>query len=258
MTSDQSHPVDRYPLFGALLAVSDHRRDAGGRRSESRSARRYLEHHPPQFRDIGQCSLASYGRGGVARRAGCQSCDRSGWPSSAASSGCHRRLIPSQCYQPSDAPAGSIVGWIGEGGHEVCSGRRIESGSSGVIATRNPRRSSFALLSRIVRVAPSSSGQPSLDLEPCRPSNFVDAQIDQITRAKFAIYFQIEEGKVSRIWATSNRTRMTKRAWAKEVFSVRQAIPYSMVRGGFCKRDEKHDESSATRPPLRSMASKVL
>jgi DNA-binding IclR family transcriptional regulator len=36
--------------------------------------------------------------------------DRSEWPSSAASNGYHMRLIPTRCYQPSDAPAGNIVG----------------------------------------------------------------------------------------------------------------------------------------------------
>src|SRR6202035_3129218 len=51
-------------------------------------------------------------RGGVAQRAGCQSYDRSVRPSCAASSVSHRRLTLGRCFQPSDAPAGHIGGWI--------------------------------------------------------------------------------------------------------------------------------------------------
>jgi hypothetical protein len=39
--------------------------------------------------------------------------------SSAASNGYHKSSTPSGCYQPSDAPAGHIVGWIGEGVQKV-------------------------------------------------------------------------------------------------------------------------------------------
>jgi hypothetical protein len=89
----------------------------------ARSARRYLERHLPQSRDIGRCSPAWYGRGGVVLRAGCRSCGKSGQPSYAASSACHKRLNPSRCFQPSDAPAGHIGGWICEDLHEVDLGR---------------------------------------------------------------------------------------------------------------------------------------
>ena len=50
-----------------------------------------------------------------------------------ASNGYHRRSISNRCYQPSDAPAGYIVGWICEGVHEVGSGRDIECQSFGTI-----------------------------------------------------------------------------------------------------------------------------
>src|SRR5258705_671970 len=69
-------------------------------------------------------------RGGVVRRASCQSCDRSEWLSFAASNECQRRSILDRRCQPSDAPAGNIGESIGEGGREVGSGRDIESRSS--------------------------------------------------------------------------------------------------------------------------------
>jgi hypothetical protein len=58
-------------------------------------------------------------RGGVALRADCRSCDKSGRPSYAASSACHKRPTLSRCFQPSDAPAGHIGGLICEDLHEV-------------------------------------------------------------------------------------------------------------------------------------------
>jgi len=42
-----------------------------------------------------------------------------------ASSACHKRLTPSRRFQPSDAPAGHIGGWICEDLHEVDLGRDI-------------------------------------------------------------------------------------------------------------------------------------
>src|SRR4051794_30868856 len=38
--------------------------------TKAQSARRFEERRPPQSRDIGRCSPASYGLGGVAQRAG--------------------------------------------------------------------------------------------------------------------------------------------------------------------------------------------
>jgi hypothetical protein len=61
-----------------------------------------------------------------------------------ASNGYHRRSISNRCYQPSDAPAGNIVGWIGEGVHEVGSGRDIENQSRGEFVTRLRGRPSSA------------------------------------------------------------------------------------------------------------------
>src|ERR1700686_4226291 len=93
----------------------------------ARSVQRYLGRHPPQSPDIGLCSPASYVRGGFAQRAGYQSCDRSGRPSCAASSVYHKRPTLGRCFQPSDAPAGHIGGWICEVLHEVDLGRDIGS-----------------------------------------------------------------------------------------------------------------------------------
>src|SRR5467141_19859 len=95
--------------------------------TKAQSALRFEERRPPQSRDIGQYSPASYGLRGVAQRAGCQSCDRSEWPLSAASNAYHKIPIPNRYFRPSDAPAWHIVGWIGEGAHEFDSGRDIES-----------------------------------------------------------------------------------------------------------------------------------
>jgi hypothetical protein len=138
----------------------------------ARSAWLYLARHLPQSRDIGQCSPASYGRGGVVRRASCQSCDRSEWLSIAASNECHRRLVLDRCYQPSDAPAGNIVESIGEGVHEAGSGRDIESRSFESLATKPRGRQPSAPLSRIARVGPSSFERLSLDPGSSRQSIF--------------------------------------------------------------------------------------
>jgi hypothetical protein len=110
----------------------------------TRSARQYLERHPPQSRDIGRCSPASYGRGGVALRGGCRSCDKSGRPSYAASSACHKRPTLSRCFQPSDAPAGHIDGLICEDLHEVDLERDIGNQWFGAMVARLPQRSSTA------------------------------------------------------------------------------------------------------------------
>jgi hypothetical protein len=66
-------------------------------------------------------------RGGVAQRAGCQSYDRSGQPSCAASSACHTTPTLSRCFEPSDAPAGHTGGWICGVLREVELGRDIGS-----------------------------------------------------------------------------------------------------------------------------------
>jgi AraC-like DNA-binding protein len=58
-------------------------------------------------------------------RAGCQSCDKSGRPSFAASSAYHKRPTPSRCFQPSDASAWHIGGLICEDLHEFDLGRDI-------------------------------------------------------------------------------------------------------------------------------------
>lgn len=139
---------------------------------KARSARLYLARHLPQSRDIEQCSPASYGRGGVVRRASCQSCDRSEWLSFAASNECHRRSILDRCYQPSDAPAGNTVESIGEGVREAGSGRDIESRSSESLATKPQGRKPSAPLFRIARVGPSSFERLLLDPGSSRPSIF--------------------------------------------------------------------------------------
>ena len=127
-----------------LLAHKRLRRAGLGSMSKARFAQRFVEHRLPRSRDNGRCSPVLYGREGAAQHEGSPSCDRSEWPSSVASNGCHRRSIPNRCYRPSDALAGSIAGWIGEGVHEVGSGRDIESQLSGASVTKFRGRSSSA------------------------------------------------------------------------------------------------------------------
>src|ERR1019366_4527150 len=111
---------------------------------KARAARRYLERHLLQSRDIGRCSPVSYGRGGAALRAGCRSCDKSGQPSYAASSACRKSPTPSRCFRPSDAPAEHIGGWICEDLHEVDLGRDIGNRWRGALVARLQRNSSTA------------------------------------------------------------------------------------------------------------------
>src|SRR3984893_16822676 len=125
-----------------LLAHKRLRRAGLGSMSKARFAQRFVEHRLPRSRDNGRCSPVLYGR--AAQHEGSPTCDRSEWPSSVASNGCHRRSIPNRCYRPSDALAGSIAGWIDEGVHEVGSGTDIESQLSGASVTKFRGRYSSA------------------------------------------------------------------------------------------------------------------
>ena len=69
-------------------------------------------------------------------RAGCQSCDKSGRPSFAASSAYHKRPTPSRCFQPSDASAWHIGGLICEDLHEFDLGRDIGNRWRGALVAR--------------------------------------------------------------------------------------------------------------------------
>src|ERR1700676_2751051 len=73
-----------------LLAHKRLRRAGLGSMSKARFAQRFLEHRLPRSRDNGRCSPVLYGREGAAQHEGSPSCDRSEWPSSVASNGCHR------------------------------------------------------------------------------------------------------------------------------------------------------------------------
>src|ERR1700676_1993957 len=77
-------------------------------------------------------------------RGGCRFYDRSGRLWCAASSVCHKRPTLSRCFQPSDAPAGHIGGWMCGALHEVDLGRDIESQWSVASVTRPQRSSSTA------------------------------------------------------------------------------------------------------------------
>jgi hypothetical protein len=133
-----------YHSIGRMLFLARKRPPAGCRwlTIKARSARPYSERHLPQSRDIGRCSPASYGRGGVAPRAGCRSCDKSGRLSCAASSACHKGPTLSRCFQPSDATAGHIGGLICEDLHEVDLERDIGNRWCGGMVARLQRRSS--------------------------------------------------------------------------------------------------------------------
>ena len=98
-------------------------------------------------------------------------CGRSGRPSCAASSACHKRPTLSRCFQLSDAPDGHIGGWIGGASTaaavglrqlavSVCGGfrkpRRFGSGTVPVIymtGKRQPRRSHRCAPIRVSRLS---------------------------------------------------------------------------------------------------------
>jgi hypothetical protein len=103
---------------------------------KGRSARRYLRHHRPRSRDIGQYSLASYGPGAVELRVGYRSCDKSELPSYAASNACHMRRTPSRCFQPSDELAEHTGGLIYEDCYEGGWERDNANRSPGALVTR--------------------------------------------------------------------------------------------------------------------------
>ena len=88
---------------------------------------------------------------------------------------------------------------------------------------------------------------------PAAQAYFVDAQIDQITRAKFAIYRQIEEGKVSphlgdlQSHANGPNVLGQKRFFLSDKQSL---IPW--YGAAFANGPSKHDGSSAN-PPAASL-----
>src|ERR1700687_974245 len=109
----------------------------------------------------------------AALRADCRSCGKSGQPSYAAWSACHKRPTLSRCFQPSDAPAGHIGGLICEDLHDVDLERDIGNQWFGAMVARLQRRSSNAPLFRTGLVDLSSFGRSLLDavlllLSKCR------------------------------------------------------------------------------------------
>ena len=90
---------------------------------------------------------------------------------------------------------------------------------------------------------------------PAARAYFVDVQFDQITRAKFAIYRQIKEGKVSphlgdlQSHANGPNVLGQKRFFLSDKQSL---VPRSWAP---VDRTYGHRESTATRPPRRSIAS---
>ena len=95
---------------------------------------------------------------------------------------------------------------------------------------------------------------------PAAQAYFVDAQIDQITRAKFAIYRQIEEGKVSpHLGDLQSHANGPNVLGQKRFLFCPTSNPLFHGKGRLLQTERVSMTSPPpTRPPFRSMASKVL